>query len=284
VLEYRDPWIDCAFLHEQQAERDRWRLRHFRQPRPVSSQHGGFVTLSALQQRRSHDVKTFRRFPKGGPNRRHQLQGLRVVPLLDLRARERKSCRWVAGIELQDRLEAGECEIGFVLERIDLRETELRPDQPGLEPDGLAEKLDALVEPVLLQLYGAKNRVGDRAGLGIGQRLFRLLVRLVQLPLLHQRNRGLERLATVNASGLRTARRNCGQPCNQQGQNAQTRGYARWLLTRTAERLADAGHGVRRRRLTPIIASCWWLYDASERSEASHRSGASRRSGERATV
>ena len=89
-MEHGDPFIDRALLHEQHAERNRGRLRHVRQPVPLRSQRSGLVAPAGLQQRRGHDVQAFRGFPECGPHGLRQLQGLPVVPLLDLRARERE--------------------------------------------------------------------------------------------------------------------------------------------------------------------------------------------------
>ena len=54
--------------------------------------------------------------------------------------------------------------------------------------------------------------------LGIAQRSLGLALRLNELPLLHERNRGLQRLTPINAGGLRAVRRRSGQP--RQGQDA----------------------------------------------------------------
>jgi hypothetical protein len=95
------------------------------------------------------------------------------------------------------------------LERVDLREIQMGPDEAWLEPDGFLEQLGAFPEPVLLKADGTEHGRGRGARLGIGERQLGLLVGFLQLPFLDQDSGSLEGLARLGTD--RGGGENCAE-------------------------------------------------------------------------
>ena len=83
-----------------------------------------------------------------------------VVSLLRLRAGEGHPRRCVRPVELEDAAEEGKGQLVLPLQRVDLGQVQLGPEEVRLQPDGFLEQLGALPEAVLLQRGSrpARNR------------------------------------------------------------------------------------------------------------------------------
>ncbi len=79
-----------------------------------------------------------------------------------------------------------ECLPCSALTGVDLGEAQVGPDEAGLQPDRLLEKLGAFAQSVLLKTNGAQDRPRDRSRLGVGEGQPGLLLGLVQPPLADQ--------------------------------------------------------------------------------------------------
>jgi len=85
------------------------------------------------------------------------------------------------------------------LKRIDLCEGELRAQEAGLQPDRFLEKARAFSKSLLLKPNRAEDGVGGGSRLRIGNRQLRLLICLLEPPLLDQQGGLLEGLTRVSA-------------------------------------------------------------------------------------
>jgi hypothetical protein len=83
------------------------------------------------------------------------------------------------------------------LERVDLRESQVRADQPGLQLDGFLEEAGAVVESFLLESNGAEDRVRRGPSLRVSEGKPCLLIGLVEAALLNEQGRLLERVTSV---------------------------------------------------------------------------------------
>ena len=143
------------------------------------------------------DEQSLGRLLERGEGGLGQLQRALVVSLLRLGAGESHAGGGVRRVQLQDPPEEGKGQLGLALERVDLREVEMGPDEAWLEPDGLLEQLGAFPEPVLLNADDTEHGPGRGSRLGIGERQLGLLVGFLEPPFLGQDRRSLEGLARL---------------------------------------------------------------------------------------
>jgi hypothetical protein len=82
--------------------------------------------------------------------------------------------------------------LGLALQRVDVRQRQVRAEEPGLETDCLLKVERALGEFLLLDADRAEDRVGDRSRFAIREREAGLSIGFSQTALLYEQGRLLE--------------------------------------------------------------------------------------------